>query len=183
MLALMISLVFLAGCSHSARYEEDFKLWREGFLATDEHEITADVTYNSSDDRVCEYTLSYTSSEEGENIEVLKPELITGITAHIEDDESELVFDGAVLETGSGVVAGLSPMTSIPVFMDFIREGHVENLHSEQMEDVSVLVTELELQDGKKMTLWQAGTEMEPIFAAIRVDDFVVLKMNISQIT
>lgn len=183
MLALMMSLVFLAGCSRSARYEENFEVWREGFLASDEHEITADVTYNSSDNRVCEYTLRYASSEDGETIEVLYPELITGISAHIEDEESELIFDGAILETGSGVVDGLSPMTSLPVFMDFIREGHVENICSEEIEDVTVLVTELELEDGKKMTLWQVETEMEPVFAAVNVGNSVVTKIDISKIT
>lgn len=181
-LALMISLVFLAGCSGSEKLEEDFELWRESFLAVEEHEITADVTYSSSDDRVCEYSLRYISSEDGETIEVLSPELITGVSARIENGESELTFDGAILETGSGVTEGISPMTALPVFMDFIREGHVENLGREKMEDVEVLVTELELADGEKMTLWQAGAEMEPVFAAVRKENSVILKINISQI-
>lgn len=182
MLALMIVLVFLTGCSGTEKFEEDFELWRKEFLATSEHELTADVTYFSSDDRVCEYSLSYTSGEEGETVEVLSPELITGVTAHIEQGESELSFDGAILETGSDIAEGLSPMTALPVFMDFIREGHVENLHSEKREDVTLLVTELELPDGVKMTLWQAGTELEPVFAAIRSGDEVNVKIEFTKV-
>lgn len=183
MLVLMISLVFLTACSGTAKLEDNFELWRAEIIAADEHEITADVTYYPSDNRVCEYTLRYSSSEDGEFIEVLAPELITGISAHIESDESELTFDGAILETGGGVVDGMSPMTALPVFMEFICDGHVENLSREKMEDVTVVVTELELAGGEKMTLWQAGKEMEPVFAAVRKGDSVVLKINITQIS
>lgn len=176
----MISLVFLAGCAAPKISEEQFDSWRTDFLAAQDREITADVTF-SSGDKVCVYTLKYDKSADSETVEVIAPEQISQIKAHIQGEDSDVSFDGAVLETGSGILKGLSPMTSLPTFMDFIADGHVESMGSETDEGVAMLVTELELPDGSRMKLWQT-TDMTPVAAAIRSSDKVESKIQITEI-
>lgn len=181
LLVLMICLVFLSACGAKGITEEEFNSWREGFITAQDHEITADVTF-SSGDKVCIYTLKYGKSADSETIEVLAPEQIAEIKANITGEDSEVLYDGAVLETGTDVLNGLSPMTSLPTFMDFLKDGHVESIGKEIDEGVELIVTDLELADGSKMTLWQSKSDMTAVAAAIRSSDKVEAKIQISEI-
>jgi len=62
LLALMITLMILCGCSKSAQNEAAFLAWRQNYLSTGQHEIEAVVTA-SDDEKVCEYTLLYNIGE------------------------------------------------------------------------------------------------------------------------
>lgn len=182
MLALMMSLLLLCGCAATEKLEERYVVWHEGFVAEVEHEISADISF-SSGDKVCDYSLSYMSTSEAETIEVIEPELISRVEASIIGGEMELSFNNAVLETGCGLADGLSPLTSLPRFMDFIRGGHLENIGRETgKEGVELIVSELELADGSKMTMWQSEQSMTPVAAAIRTHKAVDAKINITNI-
>lgn len=180
MLALTISLFIMCGCSGSAKYEEKYQDWRESYLSLAEHEITAAVTA-SDDEKVCEYTLRYTLGAESETVEVLAPELIARIKANIEKDSVQLDYDGVMLETGSSLSEKLSPLTALPVFTDVIREGHLENAWRETEGETELVVTELEMPDGMRMTLWQSGADMKPLHADIRSSDKVQIKIDITE--
>lgn len=183
LLALMTALFLLAGCGQSpAQLEENFAAWKDAFSAQAEHDITADIT-GHIDDRESEYTLFYHCGEDGETVQVIAPELIADITAHIEKEETRLSFDGIMLETGAGIGQKLSPLTALPVFMDFIREGHVESVWTEKAGETEFLTTELELPDSSKMTLWQNEKDMSPLYAAIRTGSSVEIKIKITDIT
>ena len=182
MLALMTALVLFAGCSQPAQLEESFNTWKTAFLEQAEHSITADIT-GHLDGRQSEYTLSYCCGPEEETVQVLAPELIANVKAHIGKDETRLSFDGVMLETGGGIGQELSPLTALPVFMDFLREGHVESVWKEKAEDAELLVTELELPNGTKMTLWQNKNDMSPLYAAIRADSSVEIKITMTSVT
>lgn len=181
LLVLMTGLVFLAGCSRTAGYEDQFETWRSEFLSVQEHEITAEVTF-SSGEKVCSYTRGYVLSGTSETIEVIAPELISEVKANISDGGSELVFDGAVLETGCGTLSGFSPLTALPTFMDFIEDGHLENLGKETEEGTALLVAELELPDGSRMIVRLTEAEMEPVSALIRSGDTVEAKIIFEKI-
>lgn len=180
LLALMITLMILCGCSKSAQNEAAFLAWRQNYLSTGQHEIEAVVTA-SDDEKVCEYTLLYNIGEEGETVEVLAPELIAKIKAHIEDKETRLSYDGAVLETGSTLSENLSPLMALPKFMGIIKEGHVENCWREKKDDTEYFVTELEMPDGMIMTLWQESGDMTPAYADVRSHDRVEVKIIITR--
>ena len=180
LLALMISLTMMCGCSKSAAYEVKYTDWRAGYLNSTEHQIEAKVT-SSDDDMVNEYTLLYTLNAEGETVEVLSPELIANIKAHIKEEEVELSYDGAMLETGSTLTKNLSPLMSLPTMVDVIKEGHPENSWIEKKEETKYVVTELEMPDGMIMTLWQRSSDMIPIYADVRTDNRVEVKISITK--
>ena len=178
MLALTISLIIMCGCSKSAKYEGKYTDWRAGWLTLSEHQIEAAVT-SSDDEKICEYTLLFTQDAEGETVEVLAPELIANIKAHIGKEEVTLSYDGVMLETGSSLSDNLSPLMAIPLFMDIITEGHLENAWSETSDGTELAVSELEMPDGTIMTLWQRSSDMTPIHADIRSGDKVEIKIDI----
>lgn len=152
LLLLTISLIIMCGCSNAAKHEGRYTDWRLGVIEASEHEIEA-VVASSDDEKVCEYTLLYTQDAQGETVEVLAPELIANIKAHIGEDKVTLSYDGVLLETGSTLPENLSPLMATAVFMDIIREGHFENAWRETLDETELIVTELEMPDGTIMTL------------------------------
>lgn len=176
----MITLIIMCGCSKSAKCEEQFTAWRDGCISTANHEIKAEVSA-SDKDKVCEYTLLYNSSLDGETVKVLAPELIAQIGAKIKEGETRLTYDGAVLDTGSALTGKLSPLMALPTFMLIIKDGHLENSWTEENNGKAMLVSELEMPDGMIMTLWQNSGDLVPVYAELRSADTVEIKVNITQ--
>lgn len=180
LLALMITLTIMCGCSKSAKCEEQFSSWRQSCIGTANHEIKA-VVSASDKEKVCEYTISYNSSLDGETVKVLAPELIAQIGAQIKEGETRLTYEGAVLETGSALTGKLSPLMALPTFMAIIKDGHAENSWNEENEGTEMLVTELEMPDGMIMTLWQNSSDYTPVYAEIRSGNSVEIKISITE--
>lgn len=181
LLALTISLILISGCGSAAKYEEAYTSWRAEVLGRETHAIEAVVTA-SDEETVCEYTLSYTLDAERETIEVLAPELIAKIRAQVEKDESvRLSYDGVILDTGSALAEELSPLMALPTFMDILREGHVERVWRETEDDTQLIVTDLEMPDGRRLTLWQRAADMVPAYAELRSENRVEIKMHFTK--
>lgn len=177
----MISLP-LCGCGgKTIRAQESFTAWRGDFLAREEHSITAAVRI-SQEDAVSEYTLAYALTPEEETVEVLAPELIASIKAHIEEDSARLSYDGVILDAGSSA-GGLTPMTALPRLMDFIESGHLESSWAETRDGLELYATELELEDGSKLVLWQEQAGMTPVYGEIRVQNAVEAAIDIQEIS
>lgn len=177
LLVLLISLMLLAGCKGSAQQEENFNRWKAGFLSIGELELEAEVSV-SDDNSICRYKLLYERNGDGQIVEVLEPRLISKVKAHLKDEKAELSYDGAILETGSAVTERLSPIMALPTFMEFLKEGHFEGAWTENVDGKEMLVTELELADGMRMTLWQENENLAPVLAAIRSDEQVEVKIS-----
>lgn len=179
LLALMITLTVLCGCSRSEKYEEAFSSWRQNCLSINEHEIEAVVTA-SDDKKICEYTILYNLNKDGETVEVLAPEMIAKVKAHVDEkDEARLSYDGVVLDTGSVLSKNLSPLMALPVFMDIVKEGHIENAWKEKKDDSEYIAADMEMPDGTIMTLWLSADEMAPAYAEVRNRDRVEIKIDI----
>ena len=182
MLALAISLLLLCGCSGSRQLEENFNAWRTEFSEKSERQITALVT-STQDDAHNEFTLAYERNNGEETVIVLAPELITQIKAHITANGVSLSYDGALLETGSTRTNGTSPLMALPLFMDFLEKGYVESVWREKSGSYELLVTELELGDGSRMTIWQDEIDNTPLYAAIRDGESVQLRIKLTEIS
>lgn len=180
MLALMISLLTLWGCQSPRQLEQEFEDWRLSFSQDKELGIDARVSW-SEGGGVSEYQLAYRLSPEEETVEILSPELIAKVKAHMEGEEPRLSYDGVILDAGGGDV--LSPMTALPLFNDFITEGHTEGVWTEEKDGRELLAAELELADGSKMTLWLDGEGPSPLYAEIRQNAAVSAAILIEDIT
>ena len=177
----MLVPALLSGCASGDRDKADFEHWREDFLSAENHEIIA-VVSSDGKQAVSEYNLCYRKTAEGEFVEVLDDDLIAGVSAHIKNGETVLLFDGVVLETGSALDGSLSPLSALPILMDAIAEGYVKTTGMQKKDDEQLFVTELELADASRITLWQTKNNMEPVFATIRSDKSVDITISITQI-
>lgn len=177
MLALTISLLLTLSACGGAGSAARFEAWRTNFLESPEHSITAEVT-STSGDAHGEFTLSYRKDSEGESVSVLSPALIADVKALVEDDGVSLSFEGVILETGAGVSQKLSPLTALPIFMDFLEEGYVKDSWTEREGGRELAVTELELSDASRLTLWQDKADMSVLYAAIRSGDSVEIRIK-----
>ncbi|MEG0035810.1 MAG: hypothetical protein RR743_04030 [Oscillospiraceae bacterium] len=177
LLALMITLALLSGCSGTARDEKNFSAWRESYLSEAEHQFAAELEVNDSE-KLCEYTILYTNNDDVETVEIIEPELVASIKAKIEGEEAALCFDGAIIEAGVSVTEKLSPMMALPSFMKILKEGHIERVWHEKSDGRELLVSELEMPDSTRMTLWQDSDNMQPVFAAIRAEEAVNVKIK-----
>lgn len=178
MLALMISLLTLWGCQSPQQLQQEFEDWRVSFTAREELGLKARLTW-SEGDRVSVYLLDYRLSPGEETVEVLSPELIAKVKAHMEGEKPKLSYDGVILEAGG---EGLSPMTALPLFNDFITEGHAESVWTEEIDGQELLVSELELADGSKMILWLTMQNLSPQYAEIRQNAAVSAAIHIEEI-
>ncbi len=177
LLALTISLLLTAGCKSNSRQEENFTNWREEFLLSEELSITA-VVKASSDDIVSSYKLVYEKNGDTESVEILEPELISKVKAYIKNGETELSYDGAVLETGSLTAEQLSPMRALPVFMEFLEDGYLKGAWTEKTDGETSLTAELLLSDGTRMLLWINEGSGQLLAASIHGGELAELMIN-----
>ncbi|MEG2000538.1 MAG: hypothetical protein RR053_03985 [Evtepia sp.] len=85
-------------------------------------------------DRVYRYSVDADWEKEGElSLVLTEPSLLKGVTARVAAGESQLMFDGIQLETGSIAADGLSPLDSFPVCLRYIREGYIETCNKESL--------------------------------------------------
>ena len=78
-------------------------------------EVTADYGQ-----RVYEYSVDLTWQREGESVLTLTaPENVAGVTARLTEGETALDYDGVRVETGPLDDTGLSPVSAVPVLLDY----------------------------------------------------------------
>ena len=176
-LALTISLVLMTGCKSRAQQEEHFTSWREQFLLSEEIQLTAEITA-SEEESTSRYKLHYEKTGDTESVEIIEPELISKVKAYMKDGKTELSYDGAILETGSVVGERLSPMTALPVFVEFLEEGYLKGAWIEKTDGENTLVAELELADGSRMLLWIDEASGEAVAASIRSGEVAELMID-----
>ena len=125
---LMMTLL-LAGCggqqAESDSPEQLTTLIRGEYLSlagwTGQVEVTAHY-----DQQVYAFTLDVQWRREGETVlTVTSPELLSGITARIQDGEGTLEYDGAGLSIGALDADGLTPIAAIPALMEQVCTGYI----------------------------------------------------------
>ncbi|NCB51836.1 MAG: hypothetical protein EOM54_08155 [Clostridia bacterium] len=154
--ALMILPLLLFGCAGSGE-EKRFESFREDLAAASEIRMEAEVTADY-DDSVREYTLSFCRTSERSEVEVLQPELIAGVKAHIDEDGSDLEYDGLILDTGKLAGDGLTPVSALPRLLDAMQKGHVDSIWKEG----DCIAAELTPDDVISVTLWIDAETLAP---------------------
>lgn len=170
--ALMISALLLTGCSSSGA-EEQFDAFRKSLEASGSVSVTAEVTAISEED-VTVFTLSCTEAAEEYSIEVTAPELLSGVRAHLRQEDAALEFDNIVLPMGALSDNGLSPLTALPCVLQAARGGYTDLVWTEDGKTVAQLI----LDDTTTVRLYldDAGT---PVYAELSVEDTTVIQCSI----
>ena len=126
--------------------------------------------------KTARFTLSYYEDGEGGKVTVLAPQLIAGITARIEPGSTSLEYDGVCLGTGELDDFGLSPMSSLPMLVQAMKDGNVNAGWNES----GCTVLELQSTDELTCTVWFSPEDMIPRQAELCSDGRVKVFAEIS---
>lgn len=128
------------------------------------------------EDKTAQFKLKFSYEDSCCTVEVLEPELIAGIRAHIKDGESSLEYDGAVLDIGALDARGLCPMSALPLVFEAMRSAYTELAWFED----EVLCLRLVPDDEYTVTLRVDKATLTPEYAEIVYRERTVVYAEIS---
>ena len=123
--ALMMTLPLLTGCGggKNEALEQALAIRAQRLGQT---QYTADILLTADyGQRVYDFALEAAGTEEGLTLTLTAPELIAGITAHLEPDAAHLEYDGVMVETGPLNEEGLTPISAVPALLECLRSGYI----------------------------------------------------------
>ena len=171
---LMITLALLSGCGMKDTAIKNF----QGTLSQSQNvSFTADIRAEY-DDKTEAYTLNFAKDADGAVIEVVKPELIAGIKAHVGADSSSLEYDGEELDTGPLADNGLTPVSALPELSTALSGGHIDMVWKEG----SATVAKITPEDGLTVTVW-FNENMTPFHAELQSTGKVLVYCDIINFT
>ena len=158
---LLAVCLILSGCGTSD-VKAAYKNFSEELSAQDGLSFTASLRAEY-EHKTARFTLSYTEDAERGTVTVVKPELIAGVSAHVEHGGTSLEYDGVMLDTGDLDEFGLSPMSSLPMLVQALREGYLDSFWAEDGKSVYQLVPN----DNLVCTVWFEPETMTPVRAEL----------------
>lgn len=137
--------------------------------------------------RVYEYGVDMTWQTEGETVLTLTaPENVAGVSARILEGETALEFDGTRVETGALDDSGLSPLSGLPLMLEYARTGWMaecgmEELAGEQVLRIDCRDPENAPGEGRECVLWFDTETRALLRGELSQDGFTVLRCEFSR--
>ncbi len=179
-LAGTLLLTGCAGKGESAAGQMQAVQTAYGRLAnfTAQAEVTADYGQ-----RVYGYSVDIKGDLKSGTMTVNEPENIAGTVLTWTDGETELEYDGAVLDTGALSQSGLSPADAMPAVLTACRNGTVVDCCSDTLEEQNVLYATLDAgnQDGCQVACWFQPESYALARAEVLQDGQVVITLNFTE--
>ena len=137
--------------------------------------------------RVYEYGVDMTWQAEGETVLTLTaPENVAGVSARILEGETALEFDGTRVETGALDDSGLSPLSGLPLLLEYARTGWMAECGMEELDGRQVL--RIDCRDpenapgeGRACALWFDTETRALLRGELSQDGFTVLRCEFSR--
>ena len=120
--ALMITCLVLTACADT---EQQVRSFSEGLCGASSARMTAQVQADCGDTVEC-YTLQYNYDGSRWTAMVTAPDVLAGITVHMEGDGSELEYDGVMLAAGDILSNGVTAIGSVPLVWETLRTGSLD---------------------------------------------------------
>ena len=180
LLALMISLFVLPGCSGQDGLEEDFEKMRAEISEASRMSFVAElVTALGSEEFSC--TLFCEKNAQDLTATILAPEVLAGVSMSFGEDAG-LSYDGVLFYVGE-MPAGISPASAMPIIVRALESGFVQRLWREESEELEMLVLQVYEDDETDVKLWIETAGFTPVFAEIIYDGAAVLRCEIDEFT
>ena len=157
---LCLALLPLSACG-AKREEARFDAFRKT-LQDAAVTVTAEVTARDGDEATA-FKLRCAEAEAGCDIEVLAPQEIAGVRAHVDADNVEMRFDDLILPMPQNKDT-VSPLMALPLVLEAARTGHLDLIWEE-----NALVCQLIARDGVAVRLY-LDADNTPTAAEIDVD-------------
>jgi len=138
-------------------------------------------------ERVYKYKLRCSYKEGMTELEVLEPEGIKGLKAHVTEKGIGLELGGITLDTGSLFGNGLSPLEGIPMMIKAWKDGYVTETKREKLNGSEMLAMSYDLSvTGSESkithTVWFDAKSRLPIKAEILSDGYRVLECTFGNV-
>ena len=120
--ALMITCLVLTACADT---EQQVRSFSQGLCGASSARMTARVQADCGD-TVESYTLQYNYDGSRWTAMVTAPDVLAGITVHMEGDGSQLEYDGVMLAAGDILSNGVTAIGSVPLVWEALRTGSLD---------------------------------------------------------
>lgn len=170
---LILLSLLLSACGDGAA-KSRFDAFSASLRERETLSFTADLRAEYPD-RSDDFTLAYQKDPAGEQITVLAPELIAGISARREAGSTALVYEGLILDLGPLDAYGLTPMSALPRLVETLLNGHMDSYWEESAMRVYRLICD----DHLTATVW-FDRDMNPLRAELASDGNVRVFCEIS---
>ena len=169
---IMCLIVLLCACADTG--QERFAEFVKRTAEAENISFTAEVR-TEYDDKTAVFKLGYEQNADAASVEVIEPEMLTGIKARLKDDGLSLEYDGAMLDIGTLDDAELSPMSALPLLARALTDAHTEMTWVKGDNIAARLVPS----DDYLVTVW-ISSELAPISAEISYKEKTVVFIDIS---
>ena len=120
--ALMIICLVLSACADT---EQQVRTYNQVLCNGASVRMTAQVQADHGDTVEC-YTLEYSYDGSKWTALVTEPEILSGISVHMDGDSSELEFDGVMLAAGNVLSNGVTAIGSVPLLWETLETGSLD---------------------------------------------------------
>lgn len=164
---LMINLILLCGCTGSmAGDEAEIQQLRARLEDCTALSFRADLTADDGT-YVSEYTLRCSLTAEEMCMELLAPQLLTGVAARLREDSTVLEFDGLSLDAGELNDDGVSPIAAPAAIVDALRHGAITQLRREELAQQETVAFRVTCSEQLFVDFWLDAQTYAPLRAEI----------------
>jgi hypothetical protein len=123
----MINCLVLSACGST---EQQVRSYAQALCGAERLGMTAQVQADHGDTVEC-YTLEYDYDGSGWTALVTAPDILAGISVHMDETGSSLEYDGVMLAAGDILSKGVTAIGSVPLAMDALRTGSLDSVWAE----------------------------------------------------
>ncbi len=180
LLALMISLVLLAGCASGEGWEEKWGEKRDELSAAQELSFTARLSADLGE-TVFDCAMDCRRASGETTVTMTEPELAEGMTVRFENGGASVAYGGTQLYLGETDAEIPTPAQSVPMIFDALTLGHAVSLWTESAEDGSeLLCAQIYAGEDVSVLLRLDAGGLEPRYAEIVCAGRAVISCEIS---
>lgn len=181
-LAALLTLI-LVGCGAAAE-EDRIPTIQKRYAAAAGYSAVAELRLAREDEET-RYTLRVDAAEEGASVTVLAPELLAGVTAHLDADALKLEYDGLVLDAG-GTIDSLCAVNCLPLTLRAVAEGYVVEENEETFDDIQHALRACFESEASgetlRYTVWFSADDL-PLYAEIAKNEEIAIYMEFTSFT
>ncbi|MBR5381888.1 MAG: hypothetical protein IK136_04635 [Oscillospiraceae bacterium] len=173
-LTITAAAILLSSCAVGGNTESAAQAVRRTFSEAESVRMNMTLTADYGE-KVYEFKVRWTGTEENGRLEVLSPESVAGLTAVLDERGGRLIYDGAAFETGGLFGDGLSPAEAAPLMLGAWKSGYAVERSSESVDGEKTAALTYELSGGDRLKTWFDAETLLPLRAEITENGFAVL--------
>ncbi len=180
--ALMITALFLGGCSDEERLQSRLDERRQEIADSEYVGFRADVCVELTDS-VFDCVLQVERSDGEIVVEAIEPEIIAGIRARVSDGETAIEYEDLILVIGDTVLGEVSPVAAMLPVLEAMQSSYADMVWAETQGQTGLLAAQCYVSEDEYIRIWFASENMTPVNAELVSGGRVVVKCRIEDFT